>query len=584
MNCVARLALLSTALAAISANAATITVAPQATNADLGDGTCSFVEAFRNATSGSDQSGGDCASGSSGADTIELAAGSTYTLTFPQETGTGLPRIRSTITINGNGARLERDPNEGRFRLFLVAGDGNLTVRDATLAHGSSSGAGGTVFNHGQLLLERVVIEDSESDVSGGAIHNDGNLTLRDSTIRNASSGHAGGALVNRGSMSIERSLIEGSSSRGAGGGIDTGSFSGSSLTNSTVSGNLSDGLGGGMLVTRGTVTATQVTVAGNAGTQDPEHEDAGLASGVFLRAGALNLNNTLLAAQVDGNNCGGIVAITHQSTVSDDASCSVAASSPPLIAALALNGGPTRTHALLETSAAIDAGDDALASGLTADQRGINYPRILGARVDVGAFESGDTDGLDASLEATVPNPDGEGFGDGNGDGIPDQQQSNVASLDAAIGGGMATLESGSASTPLQNVSAAAAPGNAPSNIVFPYGFFNFTIANVEPGATEEVVLFVPLNAEINGYWKQDRDGRWHNIATSVSQVGNKTRVVFPLTEGGPFDFDNDGSTITDPGGPGISSASPIPTLSVWSALALALALALLSLRRLRH
>src|SRR5262245_37182626 len=46
-----------------------------------------------------------------GADTLELAAGCTYTLpdsVDPIEGGNGLPSVTSVITINGNGATIER--------------------------------------------------------------------------------------------------------------------------------------------------------------------------------------------------------------------------------------------------------------------------------------------------------------------------------------------------------------------------------------------------------------------------------------------------------------------------------------------
>ncbi len=57
-----------------------------------------------------------------------------------------------------------------------------------------------------------------------------------------------------------------------------------------------------------------------------------------------------------------------------------------PLLGALANNGGPTRTQALLPGSPAIDAGSNPL--GLTFDQRGPGFPRAFGAAPDIGAFE----------------------------------------------------------------------------------------------------------------------------------------------------------------------------------------------------
>src|SRR5690606_33693753 len=65
-----------------------------------------------------------------------------------------------------------------------------------------------------------------------------------------------------------------------------------------------------------------------------------------------------------------------------------------PLLGDLADNGGPTWTHALLPTSPAINAGNNAAAvdgqgQPLTTDQRGNGFPRILHDIVDIGAFEA---------------------------------------------------------------------------------------------------------------------------------------------------------------------------------------------------
>ena len=62
-----------------------------------------------------------------------------------------------------------------------------------------------------------------------------------------------------------------------------------------------------------------------------------------------------------------------------------------PWLGPLQDNGGPTQTMALLPGSPAIDAGSDAIAQalGLSTDQRGPGFPRILGRAVDLGAFEA---------------------------------------------------------------------------------------------------------------------------------------------------------------------------------------------------
>ena len=63
-----------------------------------------------------------------------------------------------------------------------------------------------------------------------------------------------------------------------------------------------------------------------------------------------------------------------------------------PRLGTLADNGGPTRTIALLPGSPAINAGSNALAlertAGAVTDQRGDGFARVVGRRVDIGAFE----------------------------------------------------------------------------------------------------------------------------------------------------------------------------------------------------
>ncbi len=55
------------------------------------------------------------------------------------------------------------------------------------------------------------------------------------------------------------------------------------------------------------------------------------------------------------------------------------------MLGALADNGGPTLTHALLPGSPALDAGNDAACSAT--DQRGVSRPQ--GAHCDIGAYEA---------------------------------------------------------------------------------------------------------------------------------------------------------------------------------------------------
>ena len=61
--------------------------------------------------------------------------------------------------------------------------------------------------------------------------------------------------------------------------------------------------------------------------------------------------------------------------------------SDAPGLGPLNANGGPTRTHALLPGSPALNTGSNPL--GLTTDQRGAGFPRVNGGQADMGAYES---------------------------------------------------------------------------------------------------------------------------------------------------------------------------------------------------
>jgi hypothetical protein len=115
-------------------------------------------------------------------DIITLEAGCVFTLTTVNNHWfgpNGLPPISSPITIEGNGATIQRDPaltESTKFRLFYVAGwpvqniaTGTLTLRNLTLQHGlakggdsnpggGGAGMGGAIFNHGHLALENVTL------------------------------------------------------------------------------------------------------------------------------------------------------------------------------------------------------------------------------------------------------------------------------------------------------------------------------------------------------------------------------------------------------------------------------------------
>lgn len=371
-----------------------------------------------------------------GADTIELAAGGTYTLTAVDNTAygpSGLPLISSPITINGNGATIERTAAAGtpEFRVLFVGrppyvgSTGDLTINQLSIKRGSSTYYGGGILNLGTVSINNSAVTGNYSSNGGGGIYNSGPLWISGSTINNNSSAYYGNGIFNDGSAAILTligSSVSGNSSYGAwrNGGIvnvvgrvtvTNSTVSGNSassccggaggifnwlggatltVVNSTISGNTGRGYAGGILNSDGGVmTISNSTVFGNKDT-------GGGPGGVYSDSGP-GLKSSIVASNLP-NDCGGPAIISLGYNIASDASCGLTGtgdmnSTDPLLAPLANNGGLTQTHAFTSNlSPAIDAGNS---FGYTTDQRGLSRPVDLatpnapgGDGADIGAFE----------------------------------------------------------------------------------------------------------------------------------------------------------------------------------------------------
>ena len=141
------------------------------------------------------------------------------------------------------------------------------------------------------------------------------------------------------------------------------------------------------MLFTNNVTALAHSTVAGNIAT-------SGEAGGIFLNSEVF-FHNSILSGNL--GDPGKESCLTDSGTpisrgfnLESSDSCDLGAtgdqvSTDPLLVPLAANGGPTRTHAFLSTSPAIDQG--ASAACPVTDQRGVDRP--VGAGCDIGAFET---------------------------------------------------------------------------------------------------------------------------------------------------------------------------------------------------
>jgi hypothetical protein len=339
--------------------------------------------------------------------------------------------------------------------------DGTLIVTDSTLSGNLTTlGDGGGIGNHGGTVTMALSVLQENSAVSGGALRNglSGQVTIdRSSLERNwATRGGAianlsgtvsvvettvqrneaakGGGVFNLDSMSIDSTTLSenGRSVESAGGGIhNSGTLQ---AVNSTISGNLADALGAGIANDGGQVVMSFCTVAAN---RAREAAAGGLwSSGPALLMGNLLAGNTNGVSPSDCLDASGDIVSGGANLVGNGSGCVSLATSgdqvgsiesplDPVLDVLADNGGPTRTHALLPGSTAIDVAvncsyyDDVASSSiqnLVRDQRSFPRPRGLGC--DIGSYEASVelvsclTD-LNQCEQAVI-----SGSGDVNGDG----------------------------------------------------------------------------------------------------------------------------------------------------------------------
>lgn len=286
---------------------------------------------------------------------------------------------------------------------------GQLTIRTTRITQNVSAGfgqaygggiatRGGSTSIHSSSIDSNAAADRRPNDLEpdgvggGGGLYSEGGtIDITDSSIFNnittseSSTASGAGILHNGGSATIAQTAVFNNRSALDGGGllVRAGTVT---LINATVSGNQSVRDGGGLLTrTEGTSRLTNVTVASNT---------AGRGGNGITNAGATFLVNTLIANGAGGTNCQLISPLNSQgNNLENTDTCALRnagdlVNQNPLLGPLQDNGGPTRTHALLPNSAAIDVGSSAASVCPATDQRGVARP--VGSSCDVGAYEAG--------------------------------------------------------------------------------------------------------------------------------------------------------------------------------------------------
>jgi CSLREA domain-containing protein len=324
-----------------------------------------------------------------GPDTISLPA-NTYTLTIAgrgeDAAAKGDLDIAGDLTIYGAGAALTIIDGAGLDRVFHILDGATVQIRGVTIRGGDPGTSAGGIWNSGTLALtSSTVTANTGTDFAGG-IYSRGTLILTRCTVSGntmlGSISGGGGGIYNEGTMTVISCTFNGNTTLGRGGAIYN--YQTATVTNSTLSGNTARNGGGifnlgSVMVTHGTITLNTATDTGG---------------GLWNYSGTMKLANTIIGdnvAATQSPNCATSVT-SLGCNLSSDASCGLTDPTdlinPALgLAPLADNGGPTKTHALLAISPAINLVTHAH-QAVSTDQRGA--PRSQLGTCASGAFEVG--------------------------------------------------------------------------------------------------------------------------------------------------------------------------------------------------
>jgi len=274
----------------------------------------------------------------------------------------------------------------------------NSSVLDSSaISSGPDNGSGGGIYSLGSVGVFDSFVAGNYASYSAAGLFAADALRVKYSTIDSNNAGSVVGGLAAFGDITIASSTLSNNqavSRYGAGFMHSQFATLAVTITNSTISGNSALAVGGLGLDTHDGLPGA--TIANSTIAFNHEGSASKYGAGLYLD-GTVDLQSTIVsnnsyAGATLPDDIGGASgsAITGADDligysgipIPDD----TIVMTDPILGPLAMNGGPTSTHALLSGSPAIDAGNDVAAASY--DQRGPGYPRVIGTSTDIGAYE----------------------------------------------------------------------------------------------------------------------------------------------------------------------------------------------------
>lgn len=354
-------------------------------------------------------------------------------LTLMNSTVFGNTGVHPT-TFNGGGPKISNIPISGGGQVIncIYNNGGTLTLTGSTVS--ANKGCDGIDNdNNGTLRLSNSTVSDNDQ---GGISYSSGTVTINNSmisgnkgqgifgysefpslsastlTISNSTISDNSGAGIS--SFDVKITFSNGTISGNKEGGIrisgDPGSVGTLTLTNSTISGNISDYGGGGIDISGVQAYITFCTIYGNTAHQDKTLQfSSGDGGGILiekpvykqLQSVTVVMQNSIVA----GNHADGkgqdifgelishgynLIQQSTGATIHNDGFGKDIIGLPGQLGSLQKNGGPSQTLALLSNSPAIDQIplNACHVNGITTDQRGMKRPDKNESACDIGTYE----------------------------------------------------------------------------------------------------------------------------------------------------------------------------------------------------